>query len=111
MCSDREYHMVCLKRGFIRHYRPWDISPKYKNKYWIMHLSDSTTKELRYHLSWVVQRYHKPNVFDWGRLKMGKEIVRMFKELKVLNALIRRIRKEAYIKKTDEILRANLNCM
>ena len=42
---------------------------------------------------------------------MGEKIIKLFKELKVLDALIRRIRKEEYIKRIDEKLRANLNCM
>ena len=112
MSSDREYHLFYLKRVFIKHYRPGDISHKYKNHAWTLHLSDSTTKELRQHYSWIVQRSHRfINVFNWGRLRLGEEIINLFKELKVLNALIRRIRKEAYIKRIDEKLRANLNCM
>ena len=112
MFSDREYHLFHLKRVFIKHYRPWDISRKYKNHAWTLHLSDSTTKELRQHYSWIVQRSHENiNVFNWGRLRLGEEIINLFKEFKFLNALICRIRKEAYIRRIDENLRSNLNCM
>ena len=87
-----EYHFDCLKNMFHLHYKTWRITRKYRNEYWTLHLSDSVIHELRVHLSWVVVK--DPTVFHLTRLQIGKKILMVFKQKKILRKLLKIIRND-----------------
>ena len=87
-----EHHFDCLKKMFRLHYKTWCITRKCRNEYWTLHLCDSVIHELRVHLSWVVIK--DPTVFHLTRLQIGKKILEMFKQKKILRKNLKIIRNE-----------------
>ena len=87
-----EHHFDCLEMMFRLHYKTWCITRKYRNEYWTLHLCDSVIHELRVHLSWVVVK--DPTVFHLTRLQIGKKILKIFKQKKILRKNLEIIRNE-----------------
>ena len=82
------YHFEMLKLMFRLHYQTWCISKKYRNKYWTLHLEEDVMEDLRLHISWV----RCEDVFKWGRLKVGRYILRTFKKRNILKKQIETVR-------------------
>ena len=87
-----EHHFDCLEMMFRLHYKTWCITRKYRNEYWTLHLCDSVIHELRVHFSWVVVK--EPTVFHLTRLQIGKKILKIFKQKKILRKNLEIIRNE-----------------
>ena len=90
-----EYHFDCLKNMFCLHYKTWCITRKYRNEYWTLHLSNSVIHKLRVHLSWVVIK--DPTVFHLTRIQIGMQILKTFKQKKILRKMLKIVRKNENI--------------
>ena len=91
----QNHHFDCLKRLFHTHYTTWSakgvpISKRKRNDWWTVHLSQSVLFDIQLHLARVLVG---KNTYRWSRLKIGKTMLRLFKQCGILNDLVENVRK------------------
>ena len=90
---NNNHHEECLRKMFVRYYRPW-LNGKI-NKYWTCHLHEDVIGRLRLHLSWVL----RGDVCFYNDEEVGRRIIRRYKHLEQFKFLVNEIKEHEDVMK------------